>query len=238
MLTWSGPGCRKQESNEPAQEAEGWGEPRVRSSHAGQEATDKSSWDQAEFQDDWHWIFFYKGPTSYFWDLQKYRGISKDIIPVNIRYAYYVKLIEICKTLKKKIPTWWLRIGFSDLYCFCFLLQLLVCLRDRVSLSNPGWPKIHFVAQPGVELRAILLLQLAMCLDTGMSYHTPLRLALKNVRPVSRVTKRLCCCLLLLLEEEEERLCCCCLFICFPKAWLIRLELTWWLTEFGCPDLI
>lgn len=48
MLTLSGPGYRKllldsQESNEPAQKAEGWGQLRVRSSHAGQGATDKSS---------------------------------------------------------------------------------------------------------------------------------------------------------------------------------------------------
>lgn len=61
---------------------------------------------------------------------------------------------------------------------FAFLLQLFVCWRDGVWRSNPRWPKIYFVAQPGLELTAVLLLQLAVCLDTGMSHHIPLRLAL------------------------------------------------------------
>ena len=44
-------------------------------------------------------------------------------------------------------------------------------LGDTTLSYCPGWPRSYYVAQAGLKLIAILLLQLPRCWDTGMHYH-------------------------------------------------------------------
>lgn len=50
--------------------------------------------------------------------------------------------------------------------------MLIFFFKGRVSLHSSAWLGTHYVAQAGLKLKAILLLQFPECWDYGVSYHT------------------------------------------------------------------